>query len=160
MALDFRKWHANGMKRRPRRPWARWAMAGAIVVTLAAAAAHTVVQPDHLPTPVMVWLPLLVMMWSPFARDSWISDRGLASYDEFEQAGLLRATSRAYGVFLLLVLALLVWMWGAAMFGWPQPTTSRGWMAWGMALLATGTALPATFAEFMVPMPDLDDEPM
>lgn len=43
--------------------------------------------------------------------------------------------------------------------GWPAPATSGQWGAIGYATVMTMLTLPIIFAEFMVPMPDPEDDP-
>lgn len=152
---DIHKWGANEMKRRRRRYWVRWAMAGSTVVALSMAAFHG--TNDH-PSPFLAFLPGLFMSMSPFARDSWATDRGQGVYDEFEQAALLRATARAFAAYIGLVAVLISWMITAPGLGYPVPTRPMQWTSWLVTLLVVGVSLPATFAEFMVPMPDVEDE--
>lgn len=152
---DFRKWYAASLKERPRRYWVRWGMVGSTVIALAATALQGV--NDHPPL-FFSALPGLLMSMSPFARDSWAADKGLGVYDEFEQAALLRATARAFATYIGLIALLVSWMITAPGLGWPVPTRSTQWIGWLVTLLIIGISLPATLAEFMVPMPDAEDE--
>lgn len=152
---DFRKWYAASLKERPRRYWVRWALAGATMVALTATALYGT---DDRPPLFLSFLPGLVIGFSPFARDSWAADKGLGVYDEFEQAALLRATARAFAAYIALVALLVSWMITAPGLGWPVPTRPMQWTGWLVTLLVIGISLPATFAEFMVPMPDAEDE--
>ncbi|MEJ8631326.1 hypothetical protein P0F65_18955 [Sphingomonas sp. I4] len=96
----------------------------------------------------------------PFARESWATGRGRAVYDEFEQTAILTATARAFATFLGLVTLLLGWLAIAPKWDWPTPQGSGPWIGWLLTMLVVGTSLPATFAEFMVPMPEPEDEPL
>lgn len=152
---DFRKWYAASLKERPRRYWVRWALAGATMVALTATALYGT---DGHPPLFLSFLPGFVIGFSPFARDSWAADKGLGVYDEFEHAALLRATARAFATYIGLVAILVSWMITAPGLGWPVPTRPMQWTGWLVTLLVIGISLPATFAEFMVPMPDAEDE--
>lgn len=152
---DFRKWYASSMKQRPRRYWVRWGLAGSTLVALAAMALHG--ANDHPPI-FFSALPGFFMGLSPFAKDSWATDQGRAVYDEFEHAALLRATARAFATFIALVALLIGWMITAPGLGWPVPIQPMQWTGWLVTLLVIGVTLPATFAEFMVPMPDAEDD--
>ena len=151
---DFRKWYAASLKQRPRRYWVRWGLAGSTVIALASV---MLARGDHPPFFLMA-LPGFFISFSPFARDSWASGRGLTVYDEFEHAALLRATARAFATYIGLIALLISWMITAPGLGWPVPTEPMQWTGWLIALLVIGISLPATFAEFMVPMPDREDE--
>lgn len=150
---DVRKWQASGQ--RPRRSWVRWALAGS---TIAALVAPWISGASNHPPIFLAALPVFFVSWLPFARESWATERGRAIYDEFEYAALLRATARAFAAYIGLVTLLIGWMAVAPDLGWPVPTQRMHWIGWLTALLAIGTTLPATFAEFMVPMPDMEDE--
>lgn len=151
---DFRKWYASSMKQRPRRYWVRWGLAGSTVIALASV---MLARSDHPPFFLMA-LPGFFVSFSPFARESWASGQGLTVYDEFEHAALLRATARAFATYIGLIALLVSWMITAPGLGWPVPTGPMQWTGWLVALLVIGISLPATFAEFMVPMPDAEDE--
>ncbi|WP_454279151.1 hypothetical protein [Sphingomonas sp. Marseille-Q8236] len=151
---DINKWHANGMKRRPRRYWVRWLLAGS---TVSAVGATALAQGDHPPIFFLV-LPGLFASYSPFARDTWATARGRAVYDEFERTALLTATARAFATYIGLITVLLGWLAAASQMGWPMPIRPMQWVGWLLGLLIIGVSLPATFAEFMVPMPDTEDE--
>jgi len=151
---DFRKWYAVSLKERPRRYWVRWALAGATAIALTTAALSG--ADDH--PLVLAFLPGFFIGFSPFARDSWAADQGVGVYDEFEQAALLRATARAFATYIGLIALLITWMISAPGLGWPVPTRPMQWTGWLVTLLVIGISLPATFAEFMVPMPDAEDE--
>ena len=152
---DFRKWYAASLKERPRRYWVRWALAGAVVVALTAAMLSGA---DGHPPLFFSFLPGFFIGFSPFARDSWAADQGRGVYDEFEQAALLRATARAFATYIGLIALLVSWMVTAPGLGWPVPVLPMQWTGWLVTLLVIGISLPATFAEFMVPMPDREDE--
>lgn len=151
---DFRKWHASSMKQRRRRYWVRWALVGS---TLAALGATMLTKGDHPPIFLIV-LPGIFASYSPFARESWATGRGRTVYDEFERTAILTATARAFATFLGLVTLLLGWLAIAPKWDWPTPQASGEWIGWLLTMLVIGTALPATFAEFMVPMPEPEDD--
>ncbi|WP_267435415.1 hypothetical protein [Sphingomonas sp. GM_Shp_1] len=152
---DFRKWYAASIKQRPRRHWLRWGLAGSMLVSLVATALHG--ANDHPPL-FFSFLPGFFMGMSPFAKDSWATGQNQGAYDEFEHAALLRATARAFAAYIGLVVMLVSWMITAPGLGWPIPTTPMQWTGWLVTLSVIGISLPATFAEFMVPMPDAEDE--
>ncbi len=162
MALDFRKWGAEEMKRRPRRASTRWLLAAGFAA-LALLPVFTIAVPDDghriLPN-VMPFTMLLIAagLRSPYMRDTILTDRGLEAYDEFERAALMTALRRAYLTIFLLVIALFIWLAIGVKAGWPTPTQPMQWFTIGYTLLITMLALPATFAEFAVPMPDPEDE--
>ncbi len=152
---DFRKWYAASFKERPRRYWVRWGLAGGSIVALTATALSG--ANDHPPL-LLSFLPGFFIGFSPFARDSWAADKGLSVYDEFEQAALLRATARAFASYIGLIALLVGYMVSAPGFGWPVPVRPMQWTGWLVTLLVIGISLPPTFAEFMVPMPDAEDD--
>ncbi len=151
---DARKWHAASLKQRRRRYWVRWALAGSTVVALVSG---LLMRGDHPPFFLMIF-PAFFLSLSPFARGGWVTKRGLATYDEFERTALLGATARAFATYILLVTLLIGWLALSPQWGWPIPTRPMEWVGWITVLVATGFSLPATFAEFMVPMPDAEDE--
>lgn len=162
MPLDFRKWAEEDFKRRPRRASTRWVLAAGLALLIALPVIEMMspgdpsrVFPNVMP---MAMLLVIASMMSPFSREAIFTERGLSTYDEFERGALLAALRRSYLVLLLVVAALFVWLALGTRFGWPLPTLARQWTAIGFALLIAMLALPATFAEFMVPMPDPDDD--
>jgi hypothetical protein len=90
---------------------------------------------------------------SPFARDAFSFNPADAKYDEFESKALNDARSNSYWYILLLILALVAWLWLAASFDFTAPARPYDWSAIGMAFLIAGIALPAFIAECTVPMP-------
>ncbi|MCI1142661.1 hypothetical protein MOP88_10810 [Sphingomonas sp. WKB10] len=83
-----------------------------------------------------------------------------ATFDEFERTALSDAMRRAYLIDILAVSMLFVWLMLASRLGWPMPATTSQWGAIGYATVMTMLTLPVLFAEFMVPMPDPEDEPL
>lgn len=153
---DARKWHAASLRQRRRRYWVRWGLAGSTVVALASG---LLMRGDHPPFAVML-LPAYFLSISPFGRGDWMTRRGLAAYDEFEQTALLRATALAFATYIVLTALLFGMLAVSPETGWPIPTRPMEWVGWITALVATGVSLPATFAEFLIPMPDAEDEPL
>ncbi|MFE8585701.1 hypothetical protein ACFX59_16565 [Sphingomonas sp. NCPPB 2930] len=159
---DIHKWSANEMKRRPRRYWVRWGLLGGLGFVAAIPVMEMLVPGDAngvFPN-VMSMSMLLVAtsLSSPFARQSWLTKRGFESYDEYERDALLSAARRAYLVNLIVIGLLFTWLTFAARVGWPMPQTYRQWGAVGYATVMMMLILPIMFAEFMVPMPDAEDE--
>lgn len=142
----------------------RWLLTFGLVLNMALAAKEAVWpgDPQRLfpDTWLMLWPVIIASFLSPYARAPILSDRGFQSYDEFERAALLIALRRAYLVVLLAVVAVFGWLTVGARLGLALPTLPRQWSAIGFALMFLMLTLPATFAEFMVPMPDPDDEPI
>ena len=71
----------------------------------------------------------------------------------------VEAMRRAYLADLNIVTALFLWLMAASRAGWSMPVTSGQWGAIGFATVMTMLTLPIIFAEFMVPMPDPEDQP-
>lgn len=146
-------------RRRRRSRWLRWFLLFGLVMLLPIPIIDTLTPGQHhgaLPPPGM-YLPLVfAIIYSPFARAPWFTARGRAKFDEFELAALHRATTAAYATFLAIVLAAFVWLWLATLMAWPMPATPPAWAAWGYGLLLLGLALPATYAEWMVPLPPVE----
>lgn len=154
---DFRKWHASGLQQRPRRYWVRWGLAGSTLVALVGA---TLQVKTDLPGLVFATFPAYFVSMSPFAKDSWATDHGRSVYDEFEHAALLHATARAFATYIALVVCLTGWLAVGPPLCWAVPTHPKQWITWLLTLMIVGMSLPATFAKFMVPMPDAEDEPL
>ncbi len=159
---DVNKWAANEMKHRPRRYWVRWGL----VVGLAFVAAIPVFEmltpgdadgvfPNVMPMSILL---VVISFSSPFARQSWLTKRGFETYDEYERDALLAAARRAYLVNLIVIGLLFLWLTFAVRAGWPMPHTYRQWGALGYATVMTMLSLPIIFAEFVVPLPDAEDE--
>lgn len=161
---DFRKWYANGAKSRPRRYAVRWGLVAGLASIMAIPVFAMLGVGDHggIVPNVMPWSVLLLVssMGSPFTREAWLSPRGFATYDEFERAALSDAMRRAYLIDILAVTALFAWLMIASRLGWPMPATTSQWGAIGYATVMTMLTLPILFAEFMVPMPDPEDQPL
>lgn len=157
---NSRKWQAHGVRQATRRRWLRWALLASIGFALLTAGSQTVFVPNRPPNLTAFWIPAIIMGFSPFGLQSWITRRRLATFDEFEQVALRRATTLAYGCFLGLVLVLIAWVGTATAMHWSRPQTAYSWLGWGIALSAIGVVLPATFAEWIVPMPDPEDQPL
>lgn len=159
---DARKWFAHTAKRRPRRSWVRWAMAGGLAM-LAAMPVVEMIAPGDPGRAMPDVVPFAVLLagataCSPFMREAFLTARGFATFDEFEQAALLAALRRACLFDVIVVGTLFLWLAVAANAGWPLPVLARQWGAIGLALVTMMVVLPATFAEFMVPMPPVGDE--
>lgn len=161
---DIRKWHAHEMKRRPRRYWVRWGLVAGLASVMAipvfamiGAGDHGGIVPNVMPFSMLLFV---TSIGSPFTREAWLSPRGFATYDEFERAALSDAMRRAYLIDILAIVGLFAWLMIASRLGWPVPATFSQWGAIGYALLMTMLTLPIVFAEFMVPMPDAEDEPL
>lgn len=159
---DINKWSANEMKRRPRRYWVRWGLVGGLffivtipVMEMLAPGNANGVFPNVMPMSILL---VVTSASSPFARQSWLTKRGFERYDEYERDALLAAARRAYLVNLIAIGVLFTWLTFAARTGWPMPHTYRQWGAIGYATVMTMLGLPIMFAEFMVPMPDAEDE--
>lgn len=160
---DIRKWSANDMRHRPRRYAVRWGLVAGLASVLAIPVFAMLGTGDHGIVPNV--MPCSVLLFvssigSPFTREAWLSPRGFATYDEFERAALSDAMRRAYLIDILAVSGLFVWLMVASRAGWPTPATTSQWGAIGYATIMTMLTLPILFAEFMVPMPDLEDEPL
>jgi len=162
MALDFRKWQASEMKRRPRRTHTRWVLAGGLamlallpVVQMLSPEVRAGVFPNVMPFALLL---IVGSAQSPFTRDTIFTDRGLGQYDEFERAALTTALRRSYLAVLILIGGVFLWLMAGARLGWPLPTLPRQWGALGFTMVMIMLALPATLAEFTVPMPDPEDE--
>lgn len=163
MALDFRKWGEEEMKRRPRRPWLRWSLVGGLAFVVLIPVTHMLSPGDARMFPQVIPLSILLMvsaMQSPFTRDTIFTRRGFAKFDEFERAALHEAIRRAYLLSVVVIGAVFAWLMIAARVGLPVPTTMPQWGAVGYAIVITMLVMPAIVAEFTVPMPDIDDEPM
>lgn len=161
---DIRKWHAHEMKRRPRRYWVRWGLAAGLasVLTIPVFAMLSTGEQGGLVPNVMPLSVLLLVnsIGSPFTREAWLSPSGFATFDEFERAALSDAMRRAYLIDILAVCGVFAWLMIASRLGWPMPASTGQWGAVGYATVMTMLTLPILFAEFMVPMPDPEDEPL
>ncbi|MCP4028161.1 MAG: hypothetical protein GY736_17900 [Sphingomonas sp.] len=160
---DFRKWYAGSMRKRPRRYWVRWGLTVGLafvlaipVLTMVSTADRSIVMPNVMPMSILLFISSLS---SPFTREAWLSPRGFATYDEFERNALSAAMHRAYLIDVIAVGAVFLWLMAASRANWPSPTTSSQWGTIGYATVMTMLALPIIFAEFMVPMPDPEDQP-
>ena len=160
---DFRKWYAGSMRKRPRRYWVRWGLTAGLAFVLAipvlamlGIGERSAIVPNVMPMSMLLFISSLS---SPFSREAWLSPCGFATYDEFERNALLEAMRRAYLADLNIVTALFLWLMAASRAGWSMPVTSGQWGAIGFATVMTMLTLPIIFAEFMVPMPDPEDQP-
>ncbi|APX67214.1 hypothetical protein V3I01_14385 [Sphingomonas sp. gentR] len=161
---DANEWAANAMKHRPRRYWVRWGLVGGLAF-VAAIPVFEMLTPGHADGVFPNVMPLSVLLIttsvsSPFARQSWLTKHGFERYDEYERDALLAAARRAYLVNLIVIGLLFLWLTFAARAGWPMPQTSRQWGAVGYATVMMMLSLPIMLAEFMVPLPDAEDEPL
>lgn len=162
MAYDINKWVENDIARMPRRRHWGWAILLGMAFTLVLPAIELFdAQGGDRGNALFVLAPLpllLAITQSPFARDSWLAERRLAMFDEFERAAITAATRRAYSVLLTILVWVFVWLWLASDNGWPMPARSGQWMALGLSLVAIAAALPIFFAEITVPFPSAGDE--
>lgn len=161
MSYDIRKWTANEAKRRPRRRFTGWAILLAIALSLGLAFIATFFHNPfgpRWPDLATIWLPMLPTMTSPFARETWFTDRGVATFDEFERAALFRATTRAYLIYIFGVAAFLGWLWLGTQQGWSVPDTPHASGTWCLAALGIAVSLPVAVAELTVPFPPTSEE--
>lgn len=159
-SYDFRKWYAGSMRKRPRRYWVRWGLTVGLAFVLAIPVLMMVSTADRSIVMPMSILLFMSSLSSPFTREAWLSPRGFATYDEFERNALSTAMRRAYLVDVIAVGAVFLWLMAASRANWPSPTTSSQWGTIGYATVMTMLALPIIFAEFMVSMPDPEDQPL
>lgn len=156
---DPRKWHAEIMKRRPRRRETRWVMLlGLMFVVLGPAI--DLAKPGGASLTPSFMLLIVGSSMSPFTRQAFLVDKGFASFDEFERQALLMALRRAYLMMLALIVALFAWLSAGQRLGWPIPATAHQWFTLGGALVIVLAALPALIAEWTVPFPDAEDYPL
>ena len=161
---DFNKWYATSRRVPRRRPIAKWVLS-ALLVLLAGWIIQVILHPEDARfgggAIAFIWLPMLAAtMMSPFTRDTWLTDRGLASYDEFERTALTNATRRAYFVMLLGLTGGLLTMAASMMTGTAITLTGAMLVKLALAILGIGFCLPIAIAEWTVPMPDAEDEPL
>lgn len=161
MAYDINKWVANDIHRRRNR-WLPWYLGFGLLITVAFSLVE-VFDPaaDDRRLGNFSAIVLVLMLGaglSPFARSTWMTNTGLAAFDELERDALMRATQRAYAVMIGLLAVLFCWFWLASLNGWPMPRTAADWSSIGISLLAIGAALPIFFAEILVPIPPEGDE--
>ena len=159
---DFRKWYAGSMRARPRRYSVRWGMVaglGLILTIPLMAMLGAGERGGLIPNVVPLSMPALISsLHSPFTREAWLSPRGFETFDEFERTALSDAMRRAYLIDIFAICGLFLWLMAATRLGWPMPATIGQWGAIGYATVMTLLTLPILFAEFMVPMPDPEDE--
>ena len=162
MSYDPIKWDANARRMPRRRKLA--ALIGLGIIAAALAPAIEIFtdneSPEGLVSPLfmMSLLLILAVTQSPFARTTWVRAKGLAAFDEFERAALVDATQRAFGVVLIMLLALFAWLWLASAMGWPMPVRPRQWYALGWSFLVIAASLPIFFAELTIPFPPHAEE--
>ncbi len=134
----------------------RWLLLAATILAAALPAIElrTPGDPD-------AWLPqvtpaifpsIMGMAMSPFGRTT----RALP-LDEFERDALARASVRANIAVVFGIAALFAWLTLAARLGWPMPTATRHWTALGIAATGIAASLPVLFAEWMVPLPPIEE---
>lgn len=159
---DMRKWSVQSGKRRRRTAAAKWLILLSFVL-MYAVALYDLFAPTGdrhgIPNLIGVLMPAIIAAsLSPFARGSWLTAKGRATYDEFERTAYASAAQRAHFIFLGVITTFFVYLYAAASLGWPLPLGPRGWATWGLVLLLTGAALPLLLAEFMVPLPPAAEE--
>lgn len=146
---------APAIPRRSRRT--RWLLIASIVI----AAGLPVIELRTVGDPTR-WLPettpaifpsIMAMAMSPFGRTA-----RKFPFDAFERDTLQRASVHAHTVTVLGIAALFVWLTLAARFGWAMPRATHQWVALGIAMTGIAATLPVLFAEWMIPLPPLDDD--
>lgn len=156
---DINKWTANEAVRRPRRYWARWGLVGGLLLVLAIPIVEMTTPSDRgHPWPEVAPLSMLLIisgLFSPFVRRSWLTQRTIGAG---ERDALSLAARRAYLVGTVGIAILFVWLAWTSYVGGFVPQTPRQWLAIGYAVVLVLLALPATFAEFLVPIPDRHDD--
>lgn len=156
------RWRLDRPDRKVRKRWGRWGLAVGVGVSLTLLVSDTVLnvpaQRSLMPELLLVELPMLLATnLSPFARDTWLTRRGLEQYDEFERAALSRATLVAYAALFIGIASLLMLLAAALWFGNTVTMTPRLLMLWAMGVVSIGFCLPALVAEWTVPFPDAED---
>lgn len=155
------KWQANGPERRRSR-YTRWVLLVGLLLVLAVPVIAMLEpgSPDRL-LPNVAPLSMLLIVGtatSPFAQNAFMTERGLATYREAERAALLTAMRWAFLADILLVAGTFVWLAVAQTLGWPLPHQSSQWTAVGFTLVIAMAMLPMMLAEFIVPMPDDENQ--
>lgn len=162
MTYQPNQWQPKRARRRSRAT--RWFLLLAIAVTLGVTIAALILPGDPSHPPVFIpQLSILVVLgagMSPFALNSYLTKHGFEAYDEFERAALNDAIRRSYLIVVIAFACASAWLIGADNLGLPLPTHPRQWLMIGYAALMCVAALPVTIAEFTVPMPDPDDDPI
>ena len=163
MAYDMRLWAAESMRLRERRPGTRWFLLLGVAVLVLAPAIEMFDPGDPAdPFPAYVGagaLPLIGgISWSPFARETWITARGRATFDEREQVAMAGAFRRAHAATLVLLVALFACAVLATSLGVRLPHLTREWTALGIAVVMLVATLPVIFAEWTVPLPPAADD--
>ena len=164
MSYDLRKWVAESQTARKRSRWTRYYLAAGIFAGILFAIAD-LFDPGFgskswAANPAIAFLLLGVVPLSPFGRESWMTEKGRATFDEFERNALSAATTRAYATLITVMMLGMVYLWIASIAGWPVPTIPRQWAALTYLLVGLGLALPVFYAELLVPLPPAegDDE--
>ena len=162
MSCDIDKWVMNERTPVPRTVWGRYGLAAGIVASAVTALAEILDtgadEGSGLPNIVILLLPFIIAgCVSPFARDAWVGPR-LALFDEFEQAAISRATSRAFAIVMGIVAMLFLWFWVATTWDLAMPHTPIDWATLGFALMGIGFALPILLVEIAVPIPPDEGE--
>lgn len=158
MPYDARTWMASSSVRRPRNRYTPWVIGFSFVVSTTVAVIALLSPARHATNIILCFtLPIASCAASPFAREAWLTQAGRATYDEFERDALRRATQRAYGVLLLLLVLLFGGLWIAGFTGQHLASEPATWATLGLALTGIGAALPVLFAELLVPFPPVDD---
>ncbi|WP_375395665.1 hypothetical protein [uncultured Sphingomonas sp.] len=159
---DYLKWHANARRRRPRHRDTRWTLTVVLAAMLTFVIVATILNDPtrpFFPPFLIIPMPMIVATnRSPFARDTWLTERGLQQYDEFERAALGRATTRAYLSLVLGLTAVLLLAALALDVGERITITPGLFLIWATAVPVLAFTLPVLIAEWTVPMPDAEDQ--
>lgn len=155
---DPRRWHEQALKRRPRRREARWVMLFGLLFVVAWPVLD-LMTPGVNATPLLMLL-IVGSTLSPFTREVFLMDKGFAAFDEFERQAMLMALRRAYLIALSIMAALFAWLAVGQRWGWLLPHLAHQWFTLGGALMVTLASLPALVAEWTVPFPDAEDQPL
>jgi len=164
MSYDHRKWVADTQTARRRSRWTRYYLAAGMLAGIMFAVAEVFdAGIDGKPwtaNPAILFLLIGVAPLSPFGRESWMTEKGRATFDEFERNALSAATTRAYATLMTVMMLGMVYLWIASIAGWPVPTAPRQWAALTYLIVGLGLALPVFYAELLVPFPpgEGDDE--
>ncbi|MBY0306312.1 MAG: hypothetical protein K2W86_14325 [Sphingomonas sp.] len=162
MSYDLRKWVADSQTARKRSRWTRHFMAAGMLAGIAFAIADLaspgVAIKPWVANPAILVVLIGVAPLSPFGRESWMTEKGRATFDEFERSALSAATTRAYATLMTVMILGLIYFWIASIAGWAVPTVPRQWAVLTYLILGLGLALPVFYAELLVPFPPAEGE--